>query len=151
MIEFTSVVDEHVQELAETMRSEEVQEVFAGYGASPEQALRACLANAEEAVTVLSDGVVLAILGVSPMSLLSRIASPWMLTSEASREHARVYIKYTKQYINRWAEQYHLINFIDARYEASVRWAKWAGFTVHPPEPFGHLDMPFHKIEIRRD
>jgi hypothetical protein len=151
MIEFTSVVDEHVQALSNTMRSEEVAEVYAAMGASPEQALHTCLSNAEEAVTVLDDGAVLAMVGVSPISYLGCIASPWMLTSETSRTHARDYIRYTKDFVNRWSTKYHLVNYIDARYEASIRWAKWAGFTVHPPQPHGYLRLPFHMIEIRRN
>jgi hypothetical protein len=41
-----------------------------------------------------------------------------------------------------------LENFIDARYEAAVRWAKWLGFDVGAPVPYGPAGMPFHPARL---
>jgi hypothetical protein len=97
--------------------------------------------------TVRREAALLAILGLSPLTLLGDIASVWLLTTGV---YGRDVLKWTPVFLSRWRQSYNLFNYIDAEYTSALRWAKWAGFTVHPPEPFGSFGYPFCKIEMSR-
>jgi hypothetical protein len=142
---------EHAALLALSMRSEEQAEVFASLGFTPEEALTHAIGASEEAYAAFLGDTILCIFGITPYALVTQTASPWMLTSDAMPKHPRLLLKYTKLAIERWLERYPiLINYIDARYEPSLRWARWAGFTVSAPQPYGLFDMPFCRIEMRK-
>lgn len=152
MHSFELVTEAHIQELAENMRPEEVDEVYASHGQSPLEAATRCVERSTEAYTTLEDGRVMSITGCAPRSWMSGIGSPWLLTTNNMKKSPRHLLRHTSHFLNKWRNEYDvLINFVDARYEGSLRWAKWAGFTVHPAEPFGYLGLPFHMIEIRRE
>jgi hypothetical protein len=95
----------------------------------------------------------LAILGgFAVISLLSGMASPWLLgTHIAARSPTaltRVSVRYVGQALNRFP---HLVNTVDARNEASIRWLKRLGFTIaKTPEPYGRHGLPFYRFEMRK-
>jgi len=152
MIKFTLPTDDLVQELADNMRQEEVDEVWASGKHTPYEAVKYSLEHAHEAYAAVLDGKLICIVGVSPLSLLSDMASPWLLNTNESKNKPRHLVKWTKTFIDEWKTQWPILfNYVDARYEASLRWAKWAGFKVYDPQPYGPFGMPFHKIEIRRE
>lgn len=147
-INFVTPTDNHLRELQDNAPQEQIDEVYASHGTDIYTAARAGVQRAEEAWAALSNGKLLGITAITPYSYLSSVAFPWLLTT--GRE-PKLLLKGTKIIVNRWSSMYDtLIGFIDARYTASLRWAKWAGFTILPAEPFGYLGLPFHRIEIRK-
>lgn len=153
MPRYERVTDWHMQQLAENMRPEEVAEVWASHGEKPLPAIRRSVARSLDVFATMSDDdKLLLITGCAPLSWLGGEGSPWLLTTTELPKQPRILLKQTKVFMDKWRQEYGtLINWVDARYEASLRWAKWAGFTVYPAEPFGYLGLPFHKIEIKRD
>lgn len=153
MIEFVTPNETSFKELDKYARVEEVNEVLASHNSSIYHAAKKSCRDSTYAYAVQdrSRDCLLAIFGVHPKTLLSLVAVPWLLTTVHLREDPRPLLKYTKKMIELWLEEWPVLeNFVDARYEESVRWAKWSGFEVEDPLPYGYAQLPFHRIVIRR-
>lgn len=146
------VTEEHVRELQEFAKPEEVAEVAASTGDTIYEAVMRSWNKSVEAYTGVDlEGRVLGITGVAPYNIMSTTASPWLLTTTRMFANKIWFVKQTKFLVNKWRDEWETLeNFIDARYVASLKWAKVVGFTVHPPEVHGVQQLPFHRIEIRR-
>lgn len=145
------VSEDHIRDTASNMRDGDRKECLDILGLSPYNAVKQSVLQSEEAYTGWRDGI-LGIIGVVPPSLLGDTAQPWMLTTNQLTKSPRVILKFTKPFIKRWLERYpRLVNYVDAEYTAALRWAKWSGFTIHEPAPYGANNILCCKIEIRRD
>lgn len=136
------------------MRQADVDEVRASDAMEPLQALRMSLDNSEGAATFLVDGRVAAIFGVVALRadfLGEPLAGQvWMLTSTEVDRHPILFAKTSKIVVRMLAERYGLLlNSVDARYGAALKWAAWVGFTVFKPEPLGVNGELFCPIEMR--
>jgi|TARA_Y100000310_G_scaffold171987_2_gene172106 hypothetical protein len=152
MIELVDSTVEHAQFLANHLRQEEILEVTAASRLSIYDTIMSSINRSVEVQTVLWDGDVIAIVGLQPHSVLSDKASPWLLTTEEVKRHPRELLRLSRQFLERWIQQYSLLeNYIDSRYEPSLRWARKVGFTVEEPQPYGPYGEFFNRIEIRRD
>lgn len=145
---------DHALDLVLHLRQIEHDEIKASHGKPAWAVVPNTVELSAEAYTFLNeDNNVMCMTGVVPITtdlLTGGWGSPWLLNSTFMTP--RVLLGWTKLFIEKWRGEYRvLVNHIDARYEASLRWAKWAGFTVHDAEPYGPYDMPFHRIEIRSD
>ena len=140
-----------IYQLAATMRAEEIQEVYALAGYTPEEALRKSFLASRDAYSAFAGDTILAMFGIRPYSLVSHTASPWLLTSQArANRYSRELLRSSREAIAHWRQDYSLlVNEIDARYTQSIRWAAWLGFTVGEPRPLGILGLPFCRVEIR--
>ncbi len=142
-----STTVEHVHELAETMRTADQAEIWASGNYTPWEGLVASIRLTDEPMTGLVDGHVLCIFGVGKSTLLSPVGHPWMLSSFLVDSHTRAWARYSKRMFRYMIHAYnvkHLRNYVDARYTEAVRWLAWLGFTIHPAEPFGLDQLPFH-------
>lgn len=149
-IERTTIL--HIAKLIKDMRDEEIAEIWASHGVRPEDIILYLTESSRDVSTVLYKGKVLCITGIVPFSLISDVASPWLLTTNEMKKYPRILLKGTKFFLDKWKKEYRILeNQVDARYTASLRWAKWAGFTIYDAEPYGYLQLPFHRIQIRRD
>jgi hypothetical protein len=152
MLTFVEATEEHAQFLTRHLREEEVLEVQASSRREQIEDIRLSIGLSSEAWAALWNGEVVAVLGIRPLSFLSNDACPWLLTTPEAAKHPKELLRSTKKFLNEWIQQYDVLtNYIDSRYEPSLRWAKWAGFEVFPPKPFGPFRTPFNKIEIRRE
>lgn len=154
-VELVPATEAHARELAQRMRKEDREEILASGGFTPLGALLDALRHSELAGTALYAGEVAAMYGCVPTPtgtlLGGRVGVAWLLTGEAVNRHPRVFLRQCRQAISEMLEHYDIIvNAIDARYTKALRWAKWLGFEVCAPEPFGLGGMPFQRIIIRR-
>lgn len=140
---------EHVVELAETMSTECLGEVWASAHYDSWDALVNSIRYTDATWAGLADGRVLCIYGVGKATLLSAVGHPWLLSSFLAPQHTRGLARGSrlafKHMINTCGVK-HLVNHVDARYTVAVRWIEWMGFTVHPAEPFGEEGLPFHRF-----
>lgn len=140
---------EHAAELARTMRPEDVAEV-AACGYSPLDSLRRSVSMSSSAWAIVAGGEVAALFGV--------VAYPgedagciWFLTGQVFLKHVRAIVKMAPQVMRELLEERGCLdNVIDARYSAAVRWAKWLGFAVGEPVPYGPEGRLFHPAVIKR-
>ena len=143
----------HVFQLVQTMRPEDQAEVWASAHYTPWDALVASIRLTDETYTGLADGQVLCIFGVGKATVLSNQGAPWMLSSSLVEKHMRAWARGSRIAMKFMTENNgvaHLKNYVDARYTVAVRWLSWLGFTIHPAEPFGVEQLPFHAFTWNR-
>jgi hypothetical protein len=96
------------------------------------------------------EGEVIALFGFVPAGLLSGVAYPWLVGTPGLARVPGMLNRLARSYCSAVLGEYPvLVNFVDARHEASVRWLKRIGFELQPPEPFGVAGLPFHRFEMR--
>ena len=135
----------HVAELVLTMRDADAAECFA-LGSSPFIALEASLARADVKTALLFDGQVAAILGARD-TVDGRLG--WLLTSALVSRYPMTFWRLCRPTLRALrGDAPRLFNWVDARYETSLRWLRHLGFTIHPPAPLGPLGMQFHLCEV---
>lgn len=139
---------DHALELAKTLRPEDLAEVQACGFLDAVQALNLAIAGSKVSWACLVDGRVAAMFGVGDGPGGEQV---WFLTGRLFLEHARLFVSRAKEVMRRLLEHHaQLQNHIDARYPAAVRWAKWLGFEVGEPVPYGPHGQLFHPAHIRR-
>ncbi|MGU3629837.1 hypothetical protein [Comamonas sp. C24C] len=147
---FRMAVPADAGRLVSDMREADRAEVEACSGPDVLAAISASIARTGEPFAVESDGQLLAVGGVVPISLLSGQGSPWLLGTTALDLFPGRLTRGAKTYLSRMQTEYpHLLNYVDARNVRSVRWLRRLGFTVHPAEPYGIAGLPFHLFEMR--
>jgi hypothetical protein len=135
-------------DLAPRLRRADVDEVWAASGSGPNDALLRAVEAGSWAGTV--DGEVEAIFGTHPMTLLGDVGCIYLLGSDAIERHARPFLRMSRRYVQAVRQDYGvLMNWVDARNAASVRWLRWLGFAIMSPAPFGPFGLPFHRFEMR--
>ena len=123
-------------EMAPHVRVEDAAEVWGADGQTPYEALEwGILASGPEAWTVRFDGKIAAMWGVAPVSLISGMAVPWLLTTSEVDRHPRTFIRCCREALYDLRSRYAtLMNRVDARYTKALRWAARMGFEVTGPE-----------------
>lgn len=148
---FVPATAAHAEELAVTMRPEDLAESIAAGFQDGRDALRVALEKSQYAFTATVDGKVAALFGVAHFPFIQGVDTVWFLTGTAFLQKARHFLPYAHVVVEQLLSQSeYLMNFIDARYEAAVRWAKWLGFHICPPVPYGPMGLPFHPAVLRR-
>ncbi|MHA2064248.1 MAG: hypothetical protein ACXABY_07700 [Candidatus Thorarchaeota archaeon] len=150
MFSIVPATKEHWDELAKNMRPEIVDEIMASHGHTPDQVAESLSPKSDDVLALMWDDKLMGITGLHRYSYLSDYASPWFLATNEAPKHPREIMRTTKVMIEKWLTQHPiLVNYIDARFEQSLRWAKWAGYTIGEEEPYGYEGKPFRRIEIR--
>lgn len=144
----------HVEQLASIMRGPDAQELAASSGWAPLEALQRSVAWSERHGRVWAgfiDGELCALFGVGRPALLGELAVPWLLTGPGVARHPREFWRTCQAIVAAWRRRYPLlVQNVDARYTAALRWAERLGFEVAAPEPFGVGRLPFCRIVLRR-
>lgn len=100
--------------------------------------------------TAEQGGELVAMFGVVPISIVNGIGCPWLLGTDRMDRLPRAVMENTRAYIPTMLALFpHLINFIDARNQRSIRLLRWLGFQILPAQPFGVRGLPFHRFEMR--
>jgi len=144
-------IQEHIEELAFTMRPADVRECWAAAHYSPLDALKHSMYFTAHPWSGMVDGHVMAIWGVAKHSFLAKEGIPWMLTSNLVDKHTKEFLKQSKGLLETMlAESSMLINMVDKRNKQSIRWLKWMGFEIGEAVPFGAEQLPFHPFSMER-
>jgi len=148
---FVPTTSEHVSSLIQNIHPDIVKELETLVDAPFEVSVRKCVESANEAWTAITDDGVTCIFGIKQGSLLSSQASPWFLASKYMKNHKKTLLYLTKIGLKYWQNKYgDLINYVPSNYPETIRWLKWAGFTLYPPLPVGVGGHMIHKIEMRK-
>lgn len=150
-VEFRYVTAIDVAQLIANMRQADRDEVQASAGNVAEAVVDSVLHSAWS-LAVIINGELACIFGLAPIDgLLGSRAAPWMLGTPVIDRHPRVLMGHCRPYVAHMAACYpHLLNFVDERNTRSKRWLKAMGFTLHPAQPYGVEQRPFHYFEMRR-
>ena len=147
-----STTEEHILELSQTMRKDDIAEVWAGWHKTPLEALRISAEYTKQSWTGLADDRVVCMFGIAQPSILSYVGAPWLLGSEELPKHFRTFLRGNKIYIKAIKKEFELLeNYVDTRNTTAIRWLKWLGFELSSPEPYGVERRTFRKFTMKGD
>lgn len=139
---------EHAVAIAPRLRLEDALEIRRGGLIDPLDVITRSIAMSLHSWAWLIEERPAAVFGVAG-DLIGRTAMPWLLTTDDVPRHAKTFWKVSLALKPLMCEAYPgLAGYCDARYEASARWLKRLGFTLHGPEPFGAIGMPFYRFSM---
>ena len=137
--------------LSKSIRSADVQEIFASSGKNPIQVLlRAYLCSYNYCYTILLDNKIVGMFGVS--KLRDAIGSPWLLGSNLLTKYPYSFQKKSKEYLENFMTDFKILfNYIDKRNTISIRWLKMLGFKfTNLITEYGYQQKPFYEfIKVR--
>lgn len=141
-----------VATLARELRAADRDELLASTGSDDVRAIVADSVRRSVAplAAVDPDGRLIALFGHAPVgTILTPLAAPWLLGTDLVSRNAGILIKLSREYVALWREHFPLlVNFVDARNRASIRYLKRVGFTLDDPAPHGALGLPFHRFHM---
>ncbi len=137
--------------LAPQLRAADALEVRR-LGCEPAALLEQNIRDAEVAGLFLADGVPLCAFGIVRPSLLAPgVGCPWMLGTPLLDRHAREMLRETRRWVQAWRERFDaMYAWVDADYDASLRWMRWLGFEQRHIEPMGPAGAPFWRMAWER-
>lgn len=149
--QIVAVEDWHVERLAVTMQTADVDAVWALGHLSPFEALDLSVKHSTKVFTWLHEGDVGCIVGYSANNPLAYKACPWLLASPLVHRSPRYFLRASRSFLDSLLAKHELLtNVIDARHTRSLKWIKWCGATLYPATAMGPEGLPFIRHEIRR-
>lgn len=99
---------------------------------------------------VFKDGETpVALFGVVPFT--KTIGLPWMVATDALLSHKKFFLRHSKEYISKMLSLYPdgLLNYIDCRNEAHIRFIKHFGFQIDGlTNTYGVAQLPFLRFSM---
>lgn len=132
-----------VGRMADRMREIEKAEVWASHRFTPQEALTVSYQGSTKRLSITLDGEVVAMFGIVPDSLLDKNACVWLLTTESVNRMWVRFLKVSRAMVSLLRAQYTLYNWVDCRYEKSIKWVQWCGGKLSDAAPFGPDGLPF--------
>lgn len=145
----------HAELLAPLLRDADAAEVRASHGLAPREALVQSVKVSVVSYAMLFNSEVAALFGVAPYrwrpDATLAVGLCWALTGRAVSRYPKEFWRQSRPALAllRQACPY-LLNMVDARYTASLRWLERLGFTISHEVPFGIEQLPFHLAQIGR-
>lgn len=132
MIEIVNASPAHVGMLARRLRPIDVLECALA-GRTPKQALRLSLTSACYAWTAKAAGRPVAMFGVSTLSALDGLGSPWLLLTDEAMEHRKALVTLGRSFTARFLRDFRrLENRVHRDNDAAIAWLQHLGYTVEP-------------------
>lgn len=136
--------------IAARLRPADRDEVDAGFGRPPADAMLIGMKTSCICKTIELGGAPAAIFGV-----FGEIGGPgniWLLGTTEIVNFKKTFVEILNDHIARFLCAFPvLFNYVDARNEDALKWIRKAGAVISDPEPYGVKGMPFRRFEIRRD
>jgi len=149
--EVLPVTAEDVAHILPIVRHADIEEITEALGIPMASALHDAITGSLNARKIVVDGLVVAIFGDAPYSILGSIGVPWLISTVHVERHARAFLKVCKPEVQDMLTRHqHLMNYVDARNTAAIRWLKWLGFTFAPAAPYGARRFLFHQFTMNR-
>lgn len=135
--------------LAKRLRQEDLDEIQAASGVTPQLALRRGLEHSAECYTIIRPEAVyepLAMFGVVSMDQNPAVGQVWFLGSDEIKTHSMEFLRKSKG----WIENFHagypvLYNNIDARNTVHIKWLQWLGFQfINELHNYGYEGRTFY-------
>ena len=124
--------------LANQLRDADRREIIATGATDVGHAIRRSVELSIWSYAVFDGDALVCIVGVAAVSLLSGIGTPWLLATDHMARLSRDVIVMTGRFVELMHQDFSvLVNWVDARNTRSIRWLKWAGFTVGQPQAVG--------------
>lgn len=146
------VFDEHMKDLAENIRDEDRVEIEASSGLPPLECIQRSLEWSTYARTLLLHGQVAAIYGLGPAPGQEHTGIAWAITSNVVSRHPKLFAQASREILAELLYRHPvLINAVDVRYAAAIRWLTWLGARWGAELDMGRDGEIFRVFSITRD
>lgn len=143
---------EDIAEILPAVRQADIDEISEALGVPMEQALFDAITGSLNAKKIVIDGHIVAVFGDAVFSILGSVGVPWLISTVHVELHARAFLKVCKPEVQGMLTRHrHLMNYVDARNTAAIRWLRWLGFTFAPAAPYGARRFKFHQFTLNRE
>lgn len=147
--EIREAFPDDVEFIIEGMRYHDAQEVRA-LGSEPYEAVIRGFQTSTRCWTCDVDGVPAVMFGVAPVSILTGLGAPWLLGTNDAKRIPRAFLEEGRAYTEHMLRLYpRLVNLVDVRNLASIRWLKRLGYKFGEAFPAGLAGEMFLPFEMR--
>lgn len=138
-----------IEIIAASAREADVNEMQACAGATVAQCLEQGLQHSLRAWVIESNGLPLAAAGDTLAGI--GVGVPWMVTTNHIDSNPRGFLRASKALMQEMLQRHHLlVNYVDERNVAAIRWLEWLGVTMAPAAPYGLYGLPFRQFTLYR-
>lgn len=138
-----------IEPIARTARQADRDEIEEGCGQTIESALTLGLRSSVAPMVIEWDGSPLAAFGDVSYSPGAGIGIPWLVSTNDIERHPRAFLRACRPLVAQMLERHlTLINYVDARNTAAIRWLEWLGFSMASPTPYGTNQILFRQFEL---
>jgi len=150
--EVLPVSAEDVPAILPLVRQADIDEITEALGIPMGEALLDAVTDSLNAKKIVVNGQVVAVFGDATYSILGSVGVPWLISTVHVERHARAFLKVCKPEVQGMLTRHaHLLNYVDARNTAAIRWLKWLGFAFGPTVPYGPKGFPFYPFTLNRE
>ena len=137
---------EDIKYLAPRLRQEDKQEILAGSGLLPYEALHIGFKNAVIVFTIFNPkNKPVGIFGVDDVG--NGIGAIWLLATKDLAKIQIAFLKQCREVVKFLNTKYKILwNFVDCRNQLHIKWLKWCGFKFLRKTNYGVLQKPFYEI-----
>ena len=137
---------EDIKYLAPRLRQEDKQEILAGSGLLPYEALYIGFKNAVIVFTIFNPkNKPVGIFGVDDVG--NGIGAIWLLATKDLAKIQIAFLKECREVIKFLNTKYKILwNFVDCRNQLHIKWLRWCGFKFIRKLNRGVLQKPFYEI-----
>ncbi|WNG30460.1 hypothetical protein F0U62_45475 [Cystobacter fuscus] len=141
--------------LAPRLRTADLQEIAAVTEESPLEVLKRSISVSVPCYSVVDEqNQALALFGAAPVQHLESTGFVWLLGSKELEEHAFIFLRQCRGWIERLHEHYRILgNYVDTRNQVHIRWLQWCGFQfTERIERHGVEQRPFYAfVRVRQE
>lgn len=128
-----------------TLRDADMNELRAATGKEPWEALKFSVLNSNEFTEISYVEETGEIINIFGLASHLGVGIPWMLASPSLIKHKKLLMQYSKRIIEEMLFKFPLlINQVDSRNEAHIRWIKHMGFK------FSGIEVTLNRIRFRQ-
>lgn len=150
MTHITDADTRHARLIAGSMRARDVEEVRAGWGREPYEAMREALSASYFSRTMFQGFEPLLMYGLAPLTVLGGTARVWIFPSAAIDRHPFAFARACRRWLPElWNHCTLATNFIDLNDKPALKWLDWLGgtFALLPQERGGRLFAQFILVD----
>lgn len=135
--------------LASKLRLADIKEIWAAGHIKPLEALNDGARISSLCFTILYHGEVVAMFGCAPVD--DDRGTVWLLASDRLYDMRKTFLKHSRYFIDLMLEEIpYLFNFVHIENKQSIKWLKFCGALIRPPEVLGPENEQFCYFDIRR-
>lgn len=144
-------LEDIIEVLSLDLRQADREEAKAFVGVPPMEALVYCLEDSVDVWVVIHEDKIEGVFGVA---LVPGHGVPWFVATDKFREFRITFAKESKTVVRSLLKRYEkLINFVDSRHTASIKWLRWLGFEVDEDIEhfFSDPEVPFYQFKLVKE
>lgn len=152
MISVRPMAETDIAVIAGAARAADRAEIEEGCGQPMDKALALGLRASVAPLVICWGDEVLAAFGEVSHNPCAGIGIPWLVSTNAIESRARAFLRVCRPLLDQMLTRHQtLVNYVDARNTAAIRWLEWLGFETGSPTPYGPKGLLFRQFHITRE